>query len=79
MGWYSGSMERMRAAWGGRCVHCPSDRKLEFAHLPGKPTGIEGRSRGQAQRYADIKRHPDCYVLLCWICHRRLDAGMELT
>jgi len=73
-GWYRGAFRRLRKAWGGRCIECGKTRRLEFAHLPGKPTGIEGRGRGQPQRYHDILRYPECYVLLCEGCHKALDG-----
>lgn len=55
---------------------CGNDRddRLEFAHLPGKPTNLDGRGRGKPERYYDIKQHPECYVLLCVECHTELDG-----
>jgi len=76
---YQGAMARLREEWGGRCVmavECYGTReqeRLEFAHLPGKPTGVEGRGRGRADRYHDVRKHPDSYVLICRDCHVVLD------
>jgi len=77
-GRYQGKIAELRAAAGGRCVWCgvpdlPGDL-LEFAHLPGKPTGLEGRDRGLPNRYYDVKKNPDSYVLLCREHHTALDG-----
>ena len=45
--------------------------RLEFAHL--SPTDVRGRGRGQWERYLDVKRHPDRYLLLCHTHHRFMD------
>lgn len=69
-------MVQLRLDWGGRCVMAdgtPHMGRLEFAHLPGKPTGVCGRGRGRTDRYYDVKRNPECYVLLCRSHHRRID------
>lgn len=71
---YAGAMEVLRQEWGGRCVECNATEDLEFAHLPGKPTGVCGRGRGLPQRYHDVRANPDCYVLLCEVCHNGLDG-----
>jgi hypothetical protein len=48
--------------------------KLEFAHVkPTGLTGLNGRGRGQTQRYYDIKNNPDAYELLCNSCHLEFD------
>ena len=81
-GYYAKKLADLRQAWGGRCVRCnvphvPSAGpgwQLEFAHLPGKPTGLNGRGRGMPQRYHDVKRNPASYVLLCVECHTELDG-----
>lgn len=74
---YSDKMEQLRWDWGGDCVWSNGTicgGPLEFAHLPGKETGLEGKGRGMPQRYHDIKKHPDCYVLLCREHHTELDS-----
>ena len=68
---YKGKMEELRQAWGGRCSICGGTHRLQFAHL--RPTGLKGRSRGQANRYHDIKNHAADYVLLCRACHYTFD------
>lgn len=88
IGRYPRAMARLRAEFGNRCgcpgcKEClrapdtadPCDRpdRLEFAHL--RPTGLNGRSRGQAHRYHDVRRHPEAYRLLCRACHQLLDFG----
>ena len=75
---YNGKMAALRKAWGGCCVWCgvpdmPSG-PLEFAHLPGKVTGLTGRGRGLPQRYHDVLRNPGSYVLLCVQHHVELDG-----
>lgn len=71
---YPERMRGLRREWGGRCVECGAPRHLEFAHLPGKPTGLSGRGRGMPNRYHDVRRNPESYVLLCRACHMRLDG-----
>lgn len=76
-GWYRAAMDELRRAYGGQCVMADGkdhDGRLEFAHLPGRPTGICGRGRGTPQRYHDIKRNPESFVLLCERHHRLLDS-----
>ena len=80
---YFQAMHRLRSEWGGQCVACavpdiPTE-PLEFAHLPGKPTGLSGRGRGLPQRYHDVRSNPECYVLLCGACHLQLDRGKVLV
>jgi len=76
---YAAAMQLLRAAWGGRCVVCGDTRRLEFAHLPGKPTGLSCAGRGRADRFQDIVRYPKCYVLLCKKDHLTLDTRKELS
>jgi hypothetical protein len=79
MSWYKGKMEELRQAWGGRCViglsGCWNKEGLEFAHV--KPTKLNGRGRGQPQRYRDIVNNPDCYLLVCRACHAKADSLAE--
>lgn len=63
-------MEENRANRGNRCEECGFTEELEFHHV--KPTGLSGRSRGYNQRAYDIRNHPDCYVLVCRLCHIEL-------
>lgn len=69
--YYPPRLDALRAQFGGRCVDCGTRKRLEFAHI--KPTGLMGRGRGMPDRYHDIKRNPDCYVLRCRPCHRAWD------
>jgi len=79
-GRYVGAMAQLREEWGGRCVmavECYGTReqeRLEFAHLPGKPTGLAGQGRGRADRYHDVRKNPGSYVLICRDCHVVLDG-----
>lgn len=67
---YLGKMQLLRDARGGRCeCGCGRTEGLEFAHR--RPTEVYGRGRGLPQRYHDIKRHPDAYVLLAPGCHKQ--------
>jgi hypothetical protein len=79
--YYLGKMEELREQFGGKCVWagvkdkgvCSSpERLLEFCHKV--PTGSCGRGRGRADRYHDIKRHPECYQLMCRRHHVLFDA-----
>lgn len=49
--------------FGGKCIICGSIKNLEFAHL--KPTKLKGIGRGRKERYYDVLKNPDCYVLTC--------------
>ncbi len=46
---------------------------LQFAHVHGKETTINGRGRGSFERLKDVFDHPDSYVLLCADHHREYD------
>lgn len=74
---WAGKMEDPRQAWGGHCIWCGTEgydkNRLEFCHLPGKPTNMSGSSRGLSRRYYDVKRNPSNYVLLCMNHHIELD------
>lgn len=62
---------KLREARGGRCqwpAGCDVTMNLEFAHI--KATGLNGRGRGQTQRYRDIQESPDAYLLLCRPHHK---------
>lgn len=82
-GRYTKRMEALRASYGNQCAECGSSSSLEFAHI--KPTplsganGNKGRGRGMPQRYHDIKKHPDCYELLCPACHSKKDPYRYLA
>lgn len=65
---------RLVSERGGACEDCGSQDELEFAHV--KPTSVNGKGRGSFLRYADVRRHPDCYRLLCNVCHNALDLGL---
>jgi len=69
-------LRKLREERGGKCQFCKSTKKLQFAHIHGKETSISGHnSRGRKERYYDIKKHPDCYVLLCEDCHVKYDSN----
>jgi len=73
----AGLLARLRVEWGDSCAMGPDGRPcrgpLEFAHLPGKPTGLLGRGRGSRERYYDVRKHPGSYVLVCRGHHSLLD------
>lgn len=79
MSQYSGKMADLRKERGGRCVlnmdGCWQTHGLEFAHI--KDTGLNGRGRGLPQRYHDIKKHSDAYILVCRHCHQKADGLAE--
>jgi len=74
---YAQGMNDLRTLYGNACAdkgvknrgRC--EGQLEFAHV--KPTGLCSRGRGRADRYHDILRNLDCYVLLCARHHRAFD------
>lgn len=75
-GFYSRKMKELRASRGNACEACGVTQAraelhypngLEFAHL--QTTTVNGRGRGLAVRYYDIRNHPDSYALLCRDCH----------
>lgn len=65
--------ESLIADFGGSCSACHSTAQLEFAHT--EPTGLSGTGRGSKNRYLDIHRNPDKYILLCHTCHYFYDHG----
>lgn len=74
--WIKSARERLIIQRGGKCVECGRTDHLEFAHL--QETGLKGRGRGRKERYYDVVKNPDAYVLLDKGCHRRLDAQAKL-
>jgi hypothetical protein len=79
---YGARLQKQRDLRGNRCEVCGGDGRiprgrrrrltpLEFAHV--KETGLSGRGRGMRLRVLDVERHPDCYKLMCWPCHKRFD------
>jgi len=64
--------EELKRQFGNKCSTegCDSD-KLDFAHI--KDTKLSGSGRGSLHRYYDIKKHPDCYALMCKKHHRIYD------
>jgi hypothetical protein len=84
--WQRGErVANLRAARGNRCEVCGRSGddfnfelpvELQFAHL--RPTALDGRGRGQTQRYRDIVAHPDAYRLVCkGACHRQVDQEVR--
>jgi len=68
--------EKLIAERGGACEECGDrDGPLEFAHV--KPTALRGEGRGSSKRVHDVRRHPECYRLLCKSCHDELDLGVR--
>jgi len=73
--WIRTAFDNLRKEFGDKCSFCGSTAKLEFAHL--EPTELVGRGRGRKERYYDIKKNPDSYVLLCVGCHKTLDTVLK--
>lgn len=63
--------------WGGSCCFCPEQdpELLEFAHV--SLTELKGRGRGRKERYYDVKKHPEAYLLMCKACHEIYDVNPE--
>lgn len=68
--WIKRKFNELRFLFGNKCLLCPSEYRLEFAHI--KPTELKGEGRGRKERYYDILNNPDSYILLCQLCHRGL-------
>jgi len=69
--WYRRRREKLVQEYGGECERCRSKERLEFAHLMNTP--LSGRGRGYNNRVLDVIRYPECYILLCNVCHRQMD------
>lgn len=79
-------IEELRQKMGGKCAYCETTIGLEFAHI--KKTALSGRGRGRKERYYDVIRNMDSYILLCGDeiqlfgkvagCHTKFDRG-EIT
>ena len=66
----------LRERMGGKCANpkCPNPTEnSQFAHV--KRTRLKGRGRGRKERYYDVVKHPDCYILLSKDCHKKFDNG----
>lgn len=65
--------------FGGKCVNCGTTENLQFAHI--KETNLNGMGRGRKERYYDVLKNPNCYILLCGGesgrngCHEAYDNG----
>lgn len=81
-GYYTRKMKELRASRGNCCEECSKTGTLEFAHVALTPlcgaNGNKGKGRGMPQRYHDIKKHPECYKLLCPECHSKIDKFRRL-
>ena len=73
--WIRTAFDKLRKVFGDKCSFCGSKENLEFAHL--EPTVLSGRGRGRKERYYDIKKSPDSYVILCVVCHKTLDTVLK--
>ena len=71
--------DELKNRFGGKCLNCGSTMNLQFAHI--KDTCLNGKGRGRKERYYDIIKNPESYVLLCGGidcasgCHQQYDAG----
>ena len=61
---------RMITALGGCCQGCgnPNEPELCFVHVG--PYKLQKWNKGRQQRYENIAKHPQDYVLLCRTCRR---------
>jgi hypothetical protein len=73
--WIRTAFDNLRKVFGDKCSFCGSKENLEYAHL--EQTELVGRGRGRKERYYDIKKNPDSYVLLCVVCHKTLDTVLK--
>lgn len=77
--YYLGKMDELRKDFGGRCIMCGGRKSrknepLQFAHLKKTPMSKIHRGRGMANRYHDIKKNRQSYVLMCRYCHIIFDG-----
>ena len=63
----------MIMCFGGMCLICGSEQKLEFAHKT--PDHLKGMGRGSYKRIADVQSHPEHYLLLCKYCYWAYDSN----
>jgi len=57
---------------GGRCEICGViDDRLEFHHV------IYAEDSIIVHRELEVLKHPERFMLLCWVCHRLLTFGQE--
>lgn len=69
--WIKEARKRLIILWGLKCFVCGTSEKLEFAHI--NDTELRGMGRGRKERYYDVIKNPDSYVLLCKNCHKDFD------
>lgn len=69
--WIKRKLIELRNQFGGKCEDCDTWENLEFAHK--EHTKLSGKGRGRKERYYDIKKHPDKYMLVCHVCHVTYD------
>lgn len=67
---------RLIEQFGGHCKMCQSIQNLEFAHRI--PTLLHGGVRGRKERYYDVQKNPNSYMLLCKKHHKEYDNGSIL-
>lgn len=64
---------------GGCCQVCGNStyEELEFAHVRETPLSGTGAGRGSYNRWKDIRDHPECYRLMCYLCHESFDSETD--
>lgn len=69
--------EYLKELCGNKCMYpdCEITDNLEFAHL--KDTGLSGMSRGRKERYYNIIKNLDSYILLCEEHHKMMDDYLK--
>lgn len=65
--------------WGGACQVCGNItyEELEFAHVIETELSGDGQGRGSYRRWKDVRDHPECYRLMCYLCHEVFDNEKE--
>ena len=57
---------------GGRCEICNIiDDRMEFHHITYAEDSVS------VNREREVIKHPERFMLLCWVCHRLLTFGQE--
>jgi hypothetical protein len=71
--WIKQALKKLRKRYHDQCYFCQSTKDLEFAHIT--ETNLSGRGRGRKERYYDVIKNPNSYLLLCKECHTKMDNG----
>ena len=75
--WIKKARKKLIEKFGGKCSFCGAKIDLQFAHRT--DTDLTGKGRGRKERYYDVVKNPDAYILLCENCHLIYDGKQART